>query len=234
MAAANPTLYRRFYRDVFTPALATYGFVRVGEQSTWRKDTNGGLIQLIGAAAGWLGGTRDLEWDVFVPGLDELMRADGPALPLGGRVALGYCHVSGRVHELIKPDVLANRPDLTGSFELAPEQTDEERLQLEARVEVSLKLFAENLRHMESLEDLVELLVLVDPAGEHRFMPNEVLTPLYAAGIGILARSRHLDRIESDLVAWRSKRESSPPQFMSRLPVWERVADHLLGRLQAL
>jgi hypothetical protein len=234
MARAEQTLYRRFYREVFTPVLARFGFVRVGQQNTWRKDTNGGVIQLIGAAAGWLGGRRVLEWDVYVPGLDGLMRADGPALPLGGRAALGYCHVSGHVSDLIKPDVLANRPDLTGDFELTPEQSADERLELQARVEATLALFAGNLQRMESLEDLIELLVFVDPTGVHRFMPNEALTPLYAAGIAVLAKSRHLDRVVSDLEAWRNERESRAPQFMSRLPVWEPMADRLLVTASAI
>jgi hypothetical protein len=234
MARANQTLYRQFYREVFTPALAPFGFSRVGQQNTWRKDTSGGLIQLIGAAAGWLGGRRDLEWDVFVPELDDLMRGDGPALPLGGRVALGYCHVSGRVQDLISPDVLANRTDVTADFELTPEQPVDERVRLQAQVEASLLLFADNLQRIESLEDLVELLVFVDPTGEHRSMPNPALTPLYAAGIAILARSRHLERALSDLQAFVDRSESRPAQFLARLPVWNQVANRLLAAASAI
>jgi hypothetical protein len=95
MARAEQTLYRRFYREVFTPALAPFGFARVGQQNVWRRDTNGGLIQLIGAAAGWLGGRRDLEWDVFVPGLDELMRADGPPFHSAGGLPSGTATLVG-------------------------------------------------------------------------------------------------------------------------------------------
>jgi hypothetical protein len=132
------------------------------------------------------------------------------------------------VADLIKPDILADRTDVAADFELTPEQTVQERLQLQAQVEASLALFAGNLQQIESLEDLVELLVFADPAGEHRFMPNQALTPIYAAGIAILARSRHLERALSNLQAFVDGWESRPPQFLARLPVWNQVAVRLL------
>jgi hypothetical protein len=228
MTAANQTLYRRFYREVFMPALAPFQFERVGQQNVWRKDTSGGLIQLIGAAAGWLGGSRELEWDIFVPGLDDLMRGDGPPLPLGGRIALGYCHVSGRVSGLIQPDVLANRPELTGDFELIPDQAAEERRQLEQRVQATLRLFAGSLESLETLEDVLTLLTLTDPAGNGRFMPSRTLTPVYAAGIAILARSPDLRRVIADLEAARSGWSTLQSGFPRGRRVWGLVADRLL------
>jgi hypothetical protein len=233
MARANQTLYRQFYREVFTPALAPFQFARVGQQIVWRKDTSGGLIQLIGAAAGWLGGRRVLEWDIFVPGLDDLMRGDGPPLPLGGRIALGYCHVSGRVSGLIRPDVLADRSELTGDFELTPDQTAEDRRQLEQRVLATLRLFASSLESLQSLEDVLALLTLTDPAGNGRFMPNRTLTPVYAAGIAILARSPDLQRVIADLETTRSDWSAVQSGFAAGRRVWGLVADRLVEAAQS-
>jgi len=232
MARANETLYRQFYREVFTPALAPFQFARVGQQNVWRKDTTGGLVQLIGAAAGWLGGRRELEWDIFVPGLDDLMRGDGPPLPLGGRIALGYCHVSGRVSDLIRPEVLADRSELTGDFELTPDQTVEDRRQLEQRVLATLRLFASSLESLQSLEDVLKLLTLTDPAGKRRFMPSRTLTPVYAAGIAIIARSPDLQRVIASLEAARSDWGTLQSGFPSGRHVWGLVADRLLQAAQ--
>jgi hypothetical protein len=234
MTAANQTLYRRFYREVFTPALTPFQFARVGQQNVWRKDTSGGLTQLIGAGAGWHGGRRELEWDIFVPGLDDLMRGDGPPLPLGGRIALGYCHVSGRVSDLIQSDVLANRPELTGDFELIPDQTADDRRQLEQRAVATLRLFASSLESLQSLEDVLTLLTLTDPAGKARFMPSRTLTPVYAAGIAILARSPDLKRVIADLEAARSDWSALQSGFPSGKRVWGLVADRLLHAAQSI
>jgi len=232
MARAHQTPYRQFYRDVFTPALAPFQFARVGQQNVWGRDTTGGLVQLIGAAAGWLGGSRELEWDIFVPGLDDLMRGDGPPLPFGGRVALGYCHVSGRVSDLIRPSVLADHPELTSDFELTPDQTPEDRRQLEVRVHTTLELFAKHLQSLETLEDLLRLLTVTDQLGDRRFMPNAALTPLYAAGIAILARSPDLPRIAAEL---RSAQEKSLASRQGRPnPVWGHVGERLLESAQSI
>jgi hypothetical protein len=226
MARANQAMYRKFYRDVFTPALAPFRFARVGQQNVWRKDTSGGLVHLIGAAAGWLGGSRELEWDIFVPDLDHLMRGDGPRLPFGGRVALGYCHVSGRAAHFIRPGVLADHPELTADFELVQEQTTEERHQLEGRVHSTLQLFANRLESFETLEDILRLLTVTDPAGDRRFMPNKALTPWYAVGIAILAKSPDLPRLVAQL---RTAQEESRVQRRGGSnPVWDPVANRLL------
>jgi hypothetical protein len=230
MARANQTLYRQFYREVFTPALAQFQFKRVGLQNVWRKDTSGELVQLIGAAAGWFGGSRVVEWDIFVPGLDDLMRGDGPPLPLGGRVALGYCHVSGLASYLIRPEVLADHPELAADFELLPDQTLEDRARIATRIRSTLRLFAEHLENLQTLENLLGLLGVDDPAGHRRFMPNRVLTPIYAAGISILANSpdlhRFVETLEAERNAW------SVPEGRLGLPsgprVWGPVADRLL------
>ena len=219
-------MYRRFGRDVVTPALAPFHFDRVGATNAWRRDTDDGLVQLIGFAAGWLGGSRELEWDIFVPGLDDLMRGDGPPLPFGGKVALGYCHVSGRASHVIRPDVLADRPELTSDFELSLDQTSEERRQLEDRVRTTLQLFARHLENLETLQDLLRLLTDADPAAHQRFMPNAALTPFDAAGIAILARSSELPRATAELRIAIEKARASRGRLPN--PVWDPVAERLL------
>lgn len=225
-------MYRRFCREIVTPALAPFHFDRVGATQTWRRDTNGGLVQLIGFAAGWLGGSRELEWDIFVPGLDDLMRGNGPPLPFGGRVALGYCHVSGRASGLIEPDVLVDHPELTSDFELTPDQTTEERRQLEGRVHTTLQLFANHLDSLETLEDVLRLLTVTDPAADRRFMPNKALTPWYAVGIAILAKSPDLRRLVAELRT--AQEESRAKRRGGSNPVWDPVATRLLETAKSI
>jgi hypothetical protein len=230
MARANQTVYRQFYREVFTPALVPFQFKRVGLQNVWRKDTSGELVQLIGAAAAWFGGSRAIGWEIFVPGLDNLMQGDGPPLPLGGRVALGYCHVSGLASDLIRPEVLADHPELAADFELMPDQTLEDRVRLESRVQSTLRLFGEHLGHLQTLENLLRLLTVDDPVGDRRYMPNKVLTPIYATGIAILANSQDLQRVVVNLEAERNA--WGLPEGRLGLPsgtrVWGPVVDRLL------
>lgn len=236
MARANQALYRKFYRDVFTPALAPFQFARVGQQNVWRKDTSGGLTQLIGAGAGWLGGSRQLAWDVYVPGLDDLMRGDGPPLPLGGQVALGYGCVWGIASELIRPEVLANRPELAADFELVPEQSLEDRGRLGIRVQSALRLFAEHLETLQTPENVLRLLTVDDPIGNRRYMPNKALTPVYAAAVAILGKSPDLQRVVANLETAREGWSVPGGQqgLLSGRRVWDPVADRLLKAARSM
>lgn len=229
MTAANQTLYRRFYREVFTPALAPYQFERVGRQNVWRRDTSAGLIQLIGAGAGWLGGSRQLAWDVYVPGLDDLMRGDGPPLPVGGKVGLGYGCVWGIASDVIQPEVLADHPELAAYFELLPDQTVEDRRALGTRVRSTLQLFVKHLDRLQTLESLLKLLTLGDPVGHGRYMPNKALTPLWATGVAVLANSPDLPLVVENLEKAREGWSVTGGQL--GLPSGRRMWDPVVVRL---
>ena len=198
--SGSPSQYRQFYRSVVTPTLRNQFFGQVGASTTWRRDASGGLIHLVTAAAHWTGGARQLSWHVFVPGLDDVMRGDGPALPLGGRVAPGYCHISGTTRELILPETLAAHPEYTEDFEVTGEQSHEEVSRIGERVRATLLLFSRTLEALQSPADALALLVDQDPAAQHRFMPNRSLTPLYAAALAILTHSPRRDELVGALM----------------------------------
>src|SRR3954453_10120787 len=96
--APDASLMRRLVRDSLDIPLKEMEFVRCGQRNLWIRHRRS-LLHAVGFYGTWQGGTRNLEWGVWIPEVHELLYSSPRDVPQD----ISQCHLRGDLFGLLGP-----------------------------------------------------------------------------------------------------------------------------------